>query len=82
MIIVWNSLPAVEVLEMESSWIPVVTQAQSFVRWWESIFRDSQNGWGWKGTLYITQSNLLPKQGHLEQVGLECFQRGRLLTLP
>jgi len=27
---------------------------------------ESQNGWGWKGPLWVTQSNPLPKQGHPE----------------
>jgi len=28
---------------------------------------ESQNGRGWKGPLWVTQSNSLPKQGHPEQ---------------
>ena len=27
---------------------------------------ESQNGRGWKGPLWVTQSNPLPKQGHLQ----------------
>jgi len=49
----------------------------------------SQNGWGWKGPLWVTQSNPLPKQGHPEQaaqdcvqVGLEYLQRRRIHNLP
>ena len=44
---------------------------------------------GWKGPLWVTQSNPLPKQGHLQQVvedlvqvGLEYLQRRRLHSLP
>jgi len=50
---------------------------------------ESQNGRGWKGPLWVTQSNPLPKQGHPEQavqdhvqVGLESLQRRRLHNLP
>jgi len=50
---------------------------------------ESQNGRGWKGPLWVTQSNPLPKQGHPEQaaqdrvqVGLEYLQRRRLHNLP
>ena len=50
---------------------------------------ESQNGRGWKGPLWVTQSNPLPKQGHPEQaaqhrvqVGLEYLQRRRLHSLP
>jgi len=28
---------------------------------------ESQNGRGWKGPLWVTQPNPLPKQGHLQQ---------------
>jgi len=52
-------------------------------------FTESQNGRGWKGPLWVTQSNLLPKQGHLQQAaqdrvqaGLEYLQRRRLHSLP
>ena len=45
--------------------------------------------WGWKGPLWVTQSNPLPKQGHPEQAaqdlvqaGLEYLQRRRLHSLP
>jgi len=31
------------------------------------IFTESQDGWGWKGPLWVIQSNPLPKQGHLQQ---------------
>ena len=56
-----------------------------------AIFRiiESQNFWGWKGPLWVTQSNSLPKQGHPEQAaqhhvqaGLEYLQRRRLHSLP
>jgi len=50
---------------------------------------ESQNGRGWKGPLWVTQSNPPQKQGHLEQaaedlvqVGLEYLQRRRLHNLP
>jgi len=50
---------------------------------------ESQNGEGWKGPLWVIQSNPLPKQGHPEQaaqdrvqVGLEYLQRRRLRSLP
>ena len=46
---------------------------------------ESQNVRGWKGPLWVTQSNPLPKQGHPEQgaqhrgqAGLEYLQRRRL----
>ena len=49
---------------------------------------ESQNVQGWKGPLWVTQSNPLPKQGHLQQAaqdlvqaGLEYLQR-RLHSLP
>jgi len=50
---------------------------------------ESQNVRGWKGPLWVTQSNPLLKQSHPEQaaqdhiqVGLEYLQRGRLHNLP
>jgi len=50
---------------------------------------ESQNGQGWKGPLWVTQSNALPKLGHPEpaaqhrvQAGLEYLQRRRLHNLP
>ena len=50
---------------------------------------ESQNGRGWKGPLWVTQSNPLPKQGHpqqaaqdLVQAGLEYLQKRRLHSLP
>ena len=50
---------------------------------------ESQNSRGWKGPLWVTQSNPLPKQGHPEQgaqdlvqAGLEYLQRRRLHSLP
>ena len=50
---------------------------------------ESQNGRGWKGPLWVTQPNPLPKQGHPEraaqdlvQAGLEYLQRRRLHSLP
>jgi len=49
---------------------------------------ESQNGRGWKGPLWVTQPNPLPKQGHPEpaaqhrvQAGLEYLQRRRLHNL-
>ena len=49
---------------------------------------ESQHGRGWKGPLWVTQPNPLPKQGHPEQaaqhhvqVGLEYLQRRRLHSL-
>ena len=49
----------------------------------------TQNGRGWKGPLWVTQPNPLPKQGHLQQAaqdhvqaGLEYLQRRRLHNLP
>ena len=53
------------------------------------IVTESQNVRGWKGPLWVTQSNPLPKQGHPEQAaqdrvqaGLEYLQRRRLHSLP
>jgi len=53
------------------------------------LVTESQNGGGWKGPLWVTQSNPLPKQGHPEQAaqdrvqaGLEYLQRRRLHSLP
>jgi len=50
---------------------------------------ESQNGGGWKGPLWVTQSNALPKHSHPEQAaqdlvqaGLEYLQRRRLHSLP
>ena len=50
---------------------------------------ESQHGRGWKGPLWVTQPNPLPKQGHPEQAaqhgvqaGLEYLQRRRLHHLP
>ena len=50
---------------------------------------ESWNGRGWKGPLWVTQPNPLPKQGHPEQAaqhrvqaGLEYLQRRRLHNLP
>ena len=50
---------------------------------------ESQNGRGWQGPLWLTQSNPLPKQGHPQQAaqhrvqaGLEYLQRRRLHSLP
>ena len=50
---------------------------------------ESQNGRGWKGPLWVIQSNPLLKQGHLQQAaqdrvqaGLEYLQRRRLHSLP
>ena len=50
---------------------------------------ESQNGRGWKGPLWVTQPNPLPKQGHPEQAaqhrvqaGLEYLQRRRHHSLP
>ena len=37
---------------------------------------ESQNGRGWKGPLWITQSNPLPKQGHPEQAAQDLVQAG------
>ena len=52
------------------------------------IITESQNGRGWQGPLWVTQSNPLPKQGHLQQAvedlvqaGLEYLQRRRLHSL-
>jgi len=49
---------------------------------------ESQNVQGWKGPLWVTQPNPLPKQGHPEQAaqdrvqaGLEYLQRRRLHNL-
>ena len=59
--------------------------------WWEgaAIATESQNVRGWKGPLWVTQSNPLPKQDHPEQAaqhrvqaGLEYLQRRRLHSLP
>ena len=54
-----------------------------------NIFTESQNGQGWQGPLWVTQSNPLPKQGHPEQAaqhrvqaGLEYLQRRRLHSFP
>ena len=51
-------------------------------------FTESQHGRGWKGPLWVTQPNPLPKQGHPEQAaqhrgqaGLEYLQRRRLHNL-
>ena len=50
---------------------------------------ESQHGRGWKGPLWVTQPNPLPKQGHpvqaaqdLVQVGLEYLQKRRLHRFP
>ena len=50
---------------------------------------EPQNGRGWKGPLWVTQPNPLPKQGHPQQAaqhhgqaGLEYLQRRRLHSLP
>jgi len=54
-----------------------------------TVFTESQHGRGWKGPLWVTQSNPLPKQGHPQQAaqdrvqaGLEYLQRRRLHSLP
>ena len=36
--------------------------------------QNSQNGRGWKGRLWVTQSNPLPKQGHLQQAAQDLVQ--------
>jgi len=50
-----------------------------------TLFQESQNDQSWKGPLWVTQSNPLPKQGHPEQAaqhrgqtGPEHVQRRRL----
>jgi len=51
----------------------------------QSRSTDSQDGRGWKGPLWVTQPNPLPKQGHPDQAaqaGLEYLQRRRLHNLP
>jgi len=35
---------------------------------------ESQNGRGWKGPLWVTQPNPLPKQGHLQQAAQHRIQ--------
>jgi len=52
---------------------------------WAQNHTESQHGRGWKGPLWVTQSNPLPKQCHLQQAaedlvqaGLEYLQRRRL----
>ena len=57
--------------------------------WGRGNFTESQSGRGWKGPLWVTQSNPLLKQGHPEQgaqdlvrAGLEYLQRRRLHSLP
>jgi len=37
---------------------------------------ESQNIQGWKGPLWVTQPNPLPKQGHPEQAAQDCVQAG------
>jgi len=37
---------------------------------------ESQKVRGWKGTLWVTQSNPLPKQDHPEQAAQDCVQAG------
>jgi len=37
---------------------------------------ESQNVRGWKGPLWVTQSNPLPKQGHPEQAAQDLVQAG------
>jgi len=37
---------------------------------------ESQNVQGWKGPLWVTQSNPLLKQGHPEQAAQDCIQVG------
>jgi len=37
---------------------------------------ESQTGRGWKGPLWVTQPNPLPKQGHPEQAAQELVQAG------
>jgi len=40
---------------------------------------ESQNGRGWKGPLWVTQSNPLPKQSHLQQAAQDLVQAGSIL---
>ena len=63
---------------------PLTRFSQLYPLIWES-----QNVRGWKGPLWVTQSNPLPKQGHLQQAAqelvqadLEYLQRRRLHNLP
>jgi len=56
---------------------------------WLLRITESQNGRGWQGPLWVTQSNPLLKQGHPEQAAqdlvqasLEYLQRRRLHKLP
>ena len=37
---------------------------------------ESQNGRGWKGPLWVTQPNPLPKQGHPQQAAQDHIQGG------
>lgn len=39
-------------------------------------FTESQNNAGWKASLEVIQSTLVPKHGHLKQVTQECVQEG------
>jgi len=52
---------------------------------WKGRGSQNQSGGGWKGPLWVTQPNPLPKQGHPEpaaqhrvQAGLEYLQRRRI----
>jgi len=45
-----------------------------------TIFTESQNVRGWKGPLWLTQSNPLPKQDHLQQ-GLHRTVSRRVLNI-
>lgn len=49
------------------------------VSYWKTEIRitESENGWGWKGTLEITLSNPLLKQGHLEPAAQKHVQTAR-----
>ena len=38
---------------------------------------ESQNVRGWKGPLWVTQPNPLPKQGHLQQAAWDFVQEGQ-----
>ena len=46
---------------------------ECFEETWDA---ESQHGQGWKGPLWVTQPNPLPKQGHPEQAAQDLVQPG------
>ena len=48
----------------------------SCTSFWALVFTESHNVRGWKGPLWVTQPNPLPKQGHPEQLHGTLSRRG------